>query len=150
MIIIFHVLCRKIFRCVVFFFFFQAEDGIRDFHVTGVQTCALPIAASKVFCADDDIVRYSATVNPLDWSSSDDAGYLPTGLQNYGANPVEAMGLYRGNLVVFNAEAFQLWQVDEDPASMALLDALPMGSTQHHAMAPVSNDLFFLASQGVR
>src|SRR5207302_6834239 len=24
------------------FFFFQAEDGIRDFHVTGVQTCALP------------------------------------------------------------------------------------------------------------
>src|SRR5690606_41080447 len=26
-----------------FFFFFQAEDGIRDFHVTGVQTCALPI-----------------------------------------------------------------------------------------------------------
>src|SRR5690606_41173121 len=28
----------------VFFFFFQAEDGIRDFHVTGVQTCALPIS----------------------------------------------------------------------------------------------------------
>src|SRR5690606_15350738 len=26
-----------------YFFFFQAEDGIRDFHVTGVQTCALPI-----------------------------------------------------------------------------------------------------------
>src|SRR6266511_5295293 len=26
-----------------FFFFFQAEDGIRDFHVTGVQTCAPPI-----------------------------------------------------------------------------------------------------------
>src|SRR5690606_41175450 len=25
------------------FFFSQAEDGIRDFHVTGVQTCALPI-----------------------------------------------------------------------------------------------------------
>src|SRR5690606_41184922 len=25
------------------FFFFQAEDGIRGFHVTGVQTCALPI-----------------------------------------------------------------------------------------------------------
>src|SRR5690606_39437555 len=24
--------------------FFQAEDGIRDFHVTGVQTCALPIS----------------------------------------------------------------------------------------------------------
>src|SRR5690606_40610945 len=30
--------------CICFFFFFQAEDGIRDFHVTGVQTCALPIS----------------------------------------------------------------------------------------------------------
>src|SRR5690606_41103185 len=29
---------------LVFFFFFQAEDGIRDFHVTGVLTCALPIS----------------------------------------------------------------------------------------------------------
>src|SRR2546430_4266087 len=28
------------------FFFFQAEDGIRDLTVTGVQTCALPIWAS--------------------------------------------------------------------------------------------------------
>src|SRR5690625_3740736 len=27
----------------IMFFFFQAEDGIRDGHVTGVQTCALPI-----------------------------------------------------------------------------------------------------------
>src|SRR2546425_12626155 len=30
--------------CVCFFFFFQAEDGIRDKLVTGVQTCALPIS----------------------------------------------------------------------------------------------------------
>src|SRR5207253_7087607 len=31
-------------RCgLALFFFFQAEDGIRDGHVTGVQTCALPI-----------------------------------------------------------------------------------------------------------
>src|SRR5690606_39641727 len=33
-------------------FFFQAEDGIRDFHVTGVQTCALPI-----FRLYDDVVH---------------------------------------------------------------------------------------------
>src|SRR5256885_3741679 len=30
---------------VICFFFFQAEDGIRDYKVTGVQTCALPISA---------------------------------------------------------------------------------------------------------
>src|SRR2546427_8347311 len=31
----------------VFFFFFQAEDGIRDLTVTGVQTCALPISTRE-------------------------------------------------------------------------------------------------------
>src|SRR3989454_12635008 len=32
---------------VRFFFFFQAEDGIRDYKVTGVQTCALPISEAE-------------------------------------------------------------------------------------------------------
>src|SRR2546430_5488959 len=39
--------------CLVFFFFFQAEDGIRDLTVTGVQTCALPIC-HRVRSADHD------------------------------------------------------------------------------------------------
>src|SRR5437588_3130482 len=34
------------------FFFFQAEDGIRDHCVTGVQTCALPISSSKAVLID--------------------------------------------------------------------------------------------------
>src|SRR6266446_8528083 len=33
---------------ILFFFFFQAEDGIRDYKVTGVQTCALPISAAAI------------------------------------------------------------------------------------------------------
>src|SRR2546429_7115841 len=35
----------------VFFFFFQAEDGIRDVAVTGVQTCALPISDGAALAA---------------------------------------------------------------------------------------------------
>src|SRR5438132_1717598 len=35
-------------RVFLFFFFFQAEDGIRDHCVTGVQTCALPISLPRV------------------------------------------------------------------------------------------------------
>src|SRR5256885_12009308 len=34
--------------CTQVFFFFQAEDGIRDYKVTGVQTCALPISRQNV------------------------------------------------------------------------------------------------------
>src|SRR5256885_6949822 len=33
-----------LYSCLGFGFFFQAEDGIRDYKVTGVQTCALPIS----------------------------------------------------------------------------------------------------------
>src|SRR5256885_14338675 len=42
------------------FFFFQAEDGIRDYKVTGVQTCALPIyghAAPAQPCAQEGVLR---------------------------------------------------------------------------------------------
>src|SRR5438094_4229028 len=37
------LLCQNLVYAYLFFFFFQAEDGIRDRTVTGVQTCALPI-----------------------------------------------------------------------------------------------------------
>src|SRR5690554_5635627 len=41
--------------CCVFFFFFQAEDGIRDADVTGVQTCALPILATSERKAEESV-----------------------------------------------------------------------------------------------
>src|SRR5437762_12007842 len=44
------VWCR---RCVSFFF--QAEDGIRDTSVTGVQTCALPISTNVISITDGQI-----------------------------------------------------------------------------------------------
>src|SRR5699024_11814414 len=39
------------------FFFFQAEDGIRDRNVTGVQTCALPIYDEDIDTRDIDAVK---------------------------------------------------------------------------------------------
>src|SRR3712207_7059218 len=51
---------------LVFFFFFQAEDGIRDIGVTGVQTCALPISESDVvWVADRERFGREARVAPL-------------------------------------------------------------------------------------
>src|SRR5260370_2083265 len=40
---------------VLLFFFFQAEDGIRDSSVTGVQTCALPISAVAPFLGGEGV-----------------------------------------------------------------------------------------------
>src|SRR3712207_6871680 len=50
----------------VFFFFFQAEDGIRDIGVTGVQTCALPISAGRTHQSPGDVALLD-TLNG-DWT----------------------------------------------------------------------------------
>src|SRR5439155_18015740 len=47
-------------------FFFQAEDGIRDGHVTGVQTCALPISFARVMLADPRIVVLDEATSSVD------------------------------------------------------------------------------------
>lgn len=108
------------------------------------------LASSKIFAADGDIVPFCATVDPLDWTTEEDAGYLPFGLQTYGSQDVSAIGLYRSNLVIWNAKGFQMWQVDEDPANMALLDAVPLGTLYHRVPQPVMNDLLFLSPEGIR
>src|SRR5690348_17646670 len=48
-----------LFVYFIVFFFFQAEDGIRDGRVTGVQTCALPILPAGV-----------VSLNRLTWTSN--------------------------------------------------------------------------------
>jgi len=116
------------------------------------NTKTVAITASKIFSGDADIVAYSATINPLDWSTANDAGYIPFGLNTYGSQDVSALGLYRSNLVAFNSKGFQMWQVDEDPANFAILDAVPIGipTSANRSIQPVSNDLVFLTEVGIR
>src|SRR3712207_8125168 len=56
-------------------FFFQAEDGIRDIGVTGVQTCGLPICYPRIF---PQAVPPARTANCAAWRliSEDEADYL--------------------------------------------------------------------------
>src|SRR5690554_7057481 len=60
------------FGLLLFFFFFQAEDGIRDADVTGVQTCALPISVNPI-AYGNDVVDQTGTgliddiVTVCDW-----------------------------------------------------------------------------------
>src|SRR6266581_4713534 len=62
-------------NCYVFFF--QAEDGIRDGRVTGVQTCALPIwntAATAASAASESNIRpYAVAYSVMPWRASSSA-----------------------------------------------------------------------------
>src|SRR2546426_5351100 len=56
-----------------FFFFFQAEDGIRDYKVTGVQTCALPISQSTRRNRSGD--ELAITTSPKSRYAANGAGF---------------------------------------------------------------------------
>ena len=116
------------------------------------NTKTVAITASKIFSGDGDIIPFSATINPLDWTTDNDAGYIPFGLNTYGSQDVSALGLYRSNLVAFNSKGFQMWQVDEDPANFAILDAIAVGvpTSADKSLQPVANDLVFLTEVGIR
>src|SRR5690606_39541247 len=63
-----------VYRCFVFVF--QAEDGIRGFHVTGVQTCALPISdllADYEPIAQQKGLTLSSHIHHIDYSLEGDA-----------------------------------------------------------------------------
>src|SRR5215208_5779162 len=60
---------------VLFVFFFQAEDGIRDGHVTGVQTCALPISADRSMpfvCVQPAVTSWSRRSEDLTHDKTDE------------------------------------------------------------------------------
>src|SRR5256885_12729532 len=72
--------------CVLLlFFFFQAEDGIRDYKVTGVQTCALPIFSfDQAFTRSDFQAQDALSGNGL---ASMLLGYPGSGSAGFTANP---------------------------------------------------------------
>ena len=114
------------------------------------QSKVVAIASAKIYAADNDIIRFSATANAADWSASNDAGFIPFGLQTYGNEPCLGLGLYRSNLVAFNSIGYQMWQVDPDPTNIAILDAEPVGCNYPKSIQPLNNDLVFLSPVGVR
>src|SRR5690606_40523566 len=52
-------------------FFFLAEDGIRDFHVTGVQTCALPISRQAPENRQQAAIDQTEFVTEKEWLGSE-------------------------------------------------------------------------------
>src|SRR2546425_1258003 len=74
---------------ILFFFFFQAEDGIRDKLVTGVQTCALPISflqplRAQHLAPEDDhapLIFFWLRLDGLKWKIACNLGFHVGGYQ---------------------------------------------------------------------
>src|SRR5256885_4995827 len=60
-------------RTYYIIFFFQAEDGIRDYKVTGVQTCALPISTTPMYSPSRNIGTMALVFVPTPSSTQQQA-----------------------------------------------------------------------------
>ncbi len=117
------------------------------------QTKACVKMQSKMFSVgkDGDTVRYSKTGDARDWTESDDAGFLPTGLNARGDKTANALGIYKKNLVVFARDNAQIWVVDPDPTAMVLEDLVEnVGTSFPRTVANVGGDIYFLGDYGFR
>src|SRR3712207_5651629 len=99
--------------CIGFIFFFQAEDGIRDIGVTGVQTCALPISGQPRQPRD----YFQRSNDPEVWALLDDPEFR------------EVLGEYGGRYSEHPARRDPLWR---SPDFEALVEnALREGTTEN-------------------
>src|SRR6266849_8648572 len=107
-----------------FFFFLQAEDGIRDPLVTGVQTCALPITGDLAIRGQTREVTFDVTfnglgTNPLGQAVAGFTAVTQLNRKDFGLNwnmALEAGGFLVGDTAALEIE---LEAVREDPAPAA-------------------------------
>ena len=107
---------------------------------------------NKIWAINGDSVKFCATGNPRDWTTSSDAGFLAVGLKQKGSDNALALGQYKErNLVVFFADGSQLWAVDPDPANHSFTQSLPGVHTRYHrSIALLFQDMYMLTDFGFR
>src|SRR2546426_5311098 len=79
----------------IFFFFFQAEDGIRDYKVTGVQTCALPILIEEYRFSGDGSKLLLFTHSARVWRQNTKGTFYVWDLAGKRLGPVSARPGYQ-------------------------------------------------------
>lgn len=116
------------------------------------QTRSVTKKAQKIWAIGDDgdTVRFSKTSDPRDWTTANDAGFLPVGLQQSGATAAKALGEYNAQLAVLFPDSAQIWTVDTDPQNNILSQTVDVGSKHPYSHANMASDVFFLSPQGVR
>lgn len=132
-------------------------DGAATTHVADVNcpdTKACIKLASKIFAVGagaGDTVRYCKTGNPRDWTTINDAGFVPTGLNSRGDRSTNALGTYQKKLVALSKDGAQVWLVDPDPTKMGLDTSVEnVGTSFPRTVANVAGDLHFLSDYGFR
>jgi hypothetical protein len=114
----------------------------------GESVCVLQ---SRVFGTAGQVVRYCAAGDARDWTATDDAGFLPTSLNQDTSEPCTAVGAFNDSLAVVFPEGAQLWDIALDPTENAIRQRLfGIGTTAPQSLSSFYRDLVFCSPFGVR
>lgn len=130
---------------------FYNNSVISDSNCPHTKACLK--SANKIFAVgtNGDTVRYSKTNDPTNWTESNDAGFLPTGLNASGDRETKALGTYKTQLVTLARDGCEIWNTDPNPTAMSLVDRVEnVGTSYPRTVANVSGDLYFLSDFGFR
>lgn len=129
----------------------SANTNITDYNCP--HSAIVMKAGSKLFSpgVGGQTLRFSRTGNARDWTEVNNAGFLPTGLNARGSREINALGLYKNNLVVLSRDNAQIWEIDPDPVKMRLSSVVEnVGSKYNNTVQGVAGDLYFLNDYGFR
>lgn len=108
-------------------------------------------AASRIFAAYGQTVKYCAVGNARDWTTASDAGFLPVQLQQDTGDLCTAVGTFQKKLAVFFPTSIQTWDVAVDPTANQIDQRLyGVGTLAPQSQASFGNDLAFLSPFGFR
>lgn len=129
-------------------------DGTSPSHVSDVNcphSKAFVKAATKIWAIGDEVVRFTATGAARDWTTADDAGFIPTGRRASGVTDALALAVYKGRLVVAFEDSSQIWLADENPQLHVMNDSVDTVGTRYpRSVLGFAGDVLMLSDNGFR
>lgn len=126
-------------------------DGSATIVTNAPQSKSITKAASRIFAAYGQTVKYCAAGAARDWTTASDAGFLPVQLQQDTGDECVAVGTFQKKLCVFFASSLQTWDVAVDPSANQIDQRLySVGTLAPLTQAQFGNDLAFLSPFGFR
>lgn len=110
--------------------------------------------ASRLFAPSDQAgtVQFNSILGGArDWTSPNDAGFLPVVRNAPGDRTLQGLGYIRDRMVVAFRDSMQMWALDESPDNMTLVETLNGPGTRfERALANVLGDAFYFSRGGFR
>jgi len=132
--------------------FHHYVDGAPSTLVTDAPKAkSITKAASRIFAAFGQTVKYCAAGNARDWTTASNAGFLPVQLQQDTGDACVAVGTYLNRLAVLFPTSLQTWVVAVDPSTNSIDQRLyGVGTLAPLSLGNFAQDVAFLSPFGFR